>query len=238
MIDSMLMKIFRLPLPALTALIFLLPGLTVDTRAQNSDPRFLSAPEFVLSEEAVAAGIDGTFKAALAIDQAGVVTEVTIYGGPAWPCNAPEPTEIDAVRSAVRHHLMSVRFTPAMKSGKPRAAEVMLDFAIGEAFKRAVEIEKAKASTAGAAKVVKAGVINGKALRLAKPQSTGIAGVVTIQVLIDEEGNVAKAGASGGHRYLVERARKAACESKFSPTFLDGKPVKVTGVIMYNFTRG
>jgi hypothetical protein len=232
------MKYFRLPSPALAALIFLFPGLIVHTHAQNSDPRFLSAPEFVVSEEAVAAGIDGTFKAALAIDETGVVTGVTIYGGPAWPCNAPEPSELDAVRSAVRQHLMSVRFTPAMKNGKPRAAEVTLDFAIGEAFKRAVEIEKVKDSTAGAARVVKAGVVNGRALRLVKPQSTGITGVVTIQVLIDEDGNVTKAGVSGGHRYLVARARQAACESKFSPTFLDGEPVKVTGVIMYNFRRG
>lgn len=231
------MKNSRLPFTALAAFIFLLAGLTVDARAQDSDAKFLSAPEFVFSERAVAAGIDGVFKATLAIDQTGKVKSVTLHGGPAWPCGTPEPAEIDTVRSAVENHLMSVTFTPAMKNGKPRDVEVTLDFAIGEAFKRSVHLEQAKNSAAGSPKVVKAGVVNGRAHHLAKPPSTGIAGVVTIQVLIDEKGNVAKAGILRGHRYLVERARQAACESKFSPTILDGLPVKVTGVITYTFTR-
>jgi Gram-negative bacterial TonB protein C-terminal len=58
---------------------------------------------------------------------------------------------------------------------------------------------------------------------------------VLVQVLIDEEGNVIAAKALEGHPLLQAVSVAAAREAKFSPTLLEGEPVKVTGVIQYNF---
>lgn len=87
------------------------------------------------------------------------------------------------------------------------------------------------------------GVMNGKATSLPKPvysaaaRSVGAQGQVTVQVLIDERGNVVSANASNGHVLLRPEAERAARGARFSVTTLSGVAVKVTGVIVYNFIR-
>jgi protein TonB len=46
---------------------------------------------------------------------------------------------------------------------------------------------------------------------------------------------VASARAITGHPLLQQAAVQAAYGARFSPTLLSGQPVKVTGVITYNF---
>lgn len=88
---------------------------------------------------------------------------------------------------------------------------------------------------------ISGGVLNGKATYLAKPAYPAIAkaanasGAVNVQVTVDERGNVITASAVSGHPLLRQAAVSAARSSKFSPTMLSGQPVKVTGVIIYNF---
>ena len=88
---------------------------------------------------------------------------------------------------------------------------------------------------------ISGGVLNGKAISLPKPQYPAIAkaahaaGTVTVQVLIDENGSVVSAKAVSGHPLLQAVAVAAARQARFSPTKLSGQPVKVTGVIQYNF---
>lgn len=60
-------------------------------------------------------------------------------------------------------------------------------------------------------------------------------GPVAVQVLIDEHGNVTSAKATSGHPLLQAAAVQAAYQARFTPTLLSGQPVKVTGVITYNF---
>ena len=90
-------------------------------------------------------------------------------------------------------------------------------------------------------KQIMGGVLNGKATSLPKPaypaaaRAVGAQGVVTIQVFIDENGEVFSAQAVTGHPLLRAAASQAACGSKFSPTQLSGVPVKVAGIITYNF---
>jgi len=89
--------------------------------------------------------------------------------------------------------------------------------------------------------MVTGGVVNGKAINLVKPQYSPAAkavkagGAVNVQVTIDEKGNVISASAVSGHQLLRSAAEQAARASKFTPTFLTGQAVKVTGVIVYNF---
>jgi protein TonB len=56
-----------------------------------------------------------------------------------------------------------------------------------------------------------------------------------VQVLVDEKGNVVTAKAISGHPLLQASAVAAARGAKFTPTLLNGKAVKVRGVINYNF---
>lgn len=85
------------------------------------------------------------------------------------------------------------------------------------------------------------GVINGSAVSLPKPaypaaaKAVKASGAVNVHVLIDESGNVEKAEAVTGHPLLRQVAEQAALLSKFKPTTLEGQPVTVSGVIVYNF---
>ena len=60
-------------------------------------------------------------------------------------------------------------------------------------------------------------------------------GEVVVQVLLDEKGKVVKASALSGHPLLRSAAEQAARQAEFSPWWLGGQPVKVSGVITYSF---
>ena len=84
-------------------------------------------------------------------------------------------------------------------------------------------------------------VLQGKAIHLPKPNYPAMAkqirlqGTVTVQVLIDESGKVISAKAVSGHPLLIPGTIQAASQARFSPTKLGGQPVKVSGLINYNF---
>ncbi|MFM9905435.1 MAG: TonB family protein [Pyrinomonadaceae bacterium] len=92
-----------------------------------------------------------------------------------------------------------------------------------------------------APKTVSGGVLNGKATSLPKPgyppaaKAVRAGGAVSVQVLISETGSVISASAVSGHPLLRAAAESAARGARFSPTLLSGQPVKVSGVITYNF---
>lgn len=112
-------------------------------------------------------------------------------------------------------------------------------------------------------KIVNIGVMNGKAVKLPLPEypdearRANVGGSVSVQVIVDEEGNVASANAipvvikiikrdgtetnfnpeeTAARKLLNEAAEIAAKEAKFAPTILSGKPVRVKGIIVYNFS--
>lgn len=88
---------------------------------------------------------------------------------------------------------------------------------------------------------ISGGVLNGRAISKPQPAYPAIAraarasGTVTVQVLVDESGRVTQARAVSGHPLLQPSAVQAAYQARFAPTLLSGQPVKVTGVITYNF---
>lgn len=90
-------------------------------------------------------------------------------------------------------------------------------------------------------KVIRKRIINGDAVSLPKPpypemaKQLKIQGVVSVQVLVDETGRVVSAKAVSGNAFLVREAQKAALQARFAPTLLGDQPVKVSGVITYNF---
>jgi protein TonB len=90
-------------------------------------------------------------------------------------------------------------------------------------------------------KVISKGVITSQAVSLPKPLYPEIAkrmrvqGTVSVQVLVDETGRVISAKAVSGSPFLTIEAQKAALQARFSPARLGDQPVKVSGVITYNF---
>lgn len=90
-------------------------------------------------------------------------------------------------------------------------------------------------------KPVSGGVLNGKAVSLPKPsypaaaRTARAAGIVIVEVVIDETGKVIAAKATSGPVLLRQAAAQAALGARFSPTLLSGQPVKISGEINYNF---
>jgi TonB family protein len=87
---------------------------------------------------------------------------------------------------------------------------------------------------------IQGGLLNGKAISKPQPlypaaaKRQRISGTVTVFVSLDETGRVVEAHPCG-HPLLSESSLRAAYSARFSPTLLDGKPVKVSGVIVYKF---
>lgn len=84
-------------------------------------------------------------------------------------------------------------------------------------------------------------IIAGKATYKPAPPYPTIAkqikqqGSVSVQIVVDEQGRVISAKATSGPPLLLQAAEQAASQARFSPTTLNGQPVKISGVITYNF---
>ncbi len=84
-------------------------------------------------------------------------------------------------------------------------------------------------------------ILVSKAVSLPQPpypqiaKQVGIQGPVNVQILIDESGKVISAHAVSGSAMLTRAAEDAARRARFTPTTLNDQPVKVQGVITYNF---
>jgi TonB family protein len=111
-------------------------------------------------------------------------------------------------------------------------------------------------------KVIKGGILNGKATSLPRPEypaearAAALEGNVIVDVEIDESGLVTSAAnsqfiskgktpdagetteVSPAESALRQAAERAALEARFSPTSIDGVPVKITGKLVYSFTLG
>lgn len=89
---------------------------------------------------------------------------------------------------------------------------------------------------------VSGGVLNGTAVNLPPPtypeaaKRMRVAGIVSVQVIVDETGKVISAQATTGPVALRDVAVQAALRARFSPTKLSGQPVKVAGLINYKFS--
>lgn len=120
--------------------------------------------------------------------------------------------------------------------------QVPADYTIKTPDSSSASINPPAASTTNSTeKIISGGVLNGKAVSMPLPEFPVIArqahasGNVTVEITIDEEGNVIAAKAVAGHPLLQAAAVTAARQAKFTPTRLAGQPVKVQGVLVYNF---
>jgi TonB family protein len=102
------------------------------------------------------------------------------------------------------------------------------------------KIEPAPAGKTGPSKVSE-GVLQGGAIKKVRPaypelaRKNRIGGLVQVQVLISEDGRVMEAFIVNGPPLLRSAAIEAARQWIFAPTTLSKVPVKVQGVLSFNF---
>lgn len=124
-----------------------------------------------------------------------------------------------------------------MKKLLPIISSIFLFFFFQTAFAQNKTLRQKKVPQT----IVSCGICNQKALSLPKPEYpkagtfVNVSGKVNVQILIDEKGNVIEAKAVSGHPLLKPTSEKAALQAKFEPLLLSGNPVKVRGLIVYNF---
>jgi len=198
-------------------------------------PKAISAPDADYGNNVKLYGGSGVVTVNAAIDKAGKVSVLGAFG-PASLCSDLKSPIVEAIRNAaIDAATRSVYETP-MKDGKPTDVNVHLT------YKFAPPANASEKSTDNARpKMISGGVVNGKAKSQPRPSYpaaagvTRVGGLVTIQVVISEAGEVLTAAAVSGHPLLREYAVEAACKAKFAPTTLQGNPVMVTGLLTYNF---
>ena len=125
---------------------------------------------------------------------------------------------------------------------KSTATYVWVSATDGQILKTEKEERREESSIeSGQRAAISGGVLNGKATSLPIPAYPAIArsaqasGAVTVEITVDETGNVVAAQAVSGHPLLLAAAVTAARQATFAPTRLNGEPVRVTGVLIYNF---
>jgi TonB family protein len=144
------------------------------------------------------------------------------------------PVSCDVYWLKLNLHLLTLVYLRADNDPRGEAAWESLRATL----RHGTPILDAAAAHAG---VANSNVMNGRALHLTQPayppaaRMAHASGVVVIQIVIDEDGNVASAQAITGHPLLQPASVEAAKASKFSPSKVCGEPVRITGVIQYNF---
>ena len=216
----------------------------------------ISLPKPIYPEALKGTGTEGAVAVNILIDQNGTIisAEADPYDRRARK-NADgtdaDPVMVDPMlREAAENAARQARFAPTFLGGKgvQVKGQIIYNFVSGDAV---AEASKPAPSFAGVSvpdgdgpakpKMLTGGVLNGKALSLPQPSYPAAAkavraeGTVGVQIMLDEGGNVVSATAVSGHPLLRNSAVAAAYQAKFSPTLLQGVPVKVTGILSYNF---
>jgi protein TonB len=166
------------------------------------------------------------------------------------PAAQPKPSTADAAKSAPARNMAASLVVASLDKGMTTsapaaAASANVPLAAGPSVKSDGDAPAPAATTpvrTGPLKPISGGVLNGKAISLPAPsypdiaRRAGTAGVVEVEVVIDINGKVISAKATSGPSLLRQPAEMAARLARFGPTLLSGQPVRVTGVITFNFT--
>ena len=152
----------------------------------------------------------------------------------------------DDYQASVEDYTEAIRLKPDYKyhySDRARVYRQMgkIELAAADEQKAEGNNSVSTSNNSDSGKTISGGVVNSKAVNLVKPpyppaaKAVRASGAVNVQVTIDENGNVISASAVSGHPLLKAAAEAAAKASKFTPTMLNGKAVKVSGVVVFNF---
>jgi len=173
----------------------------VNGQQPDSEVKLLSTPKFELSEEAMAAGIDGDVRLALTVGKDGVPKNPELLAGPAWPCGSNPKKALSNLEDAIKANLLSSRYAPAIKDGVPVERRIGLNFTIGQEYRQRLK-DRADAEALKQGKLpaamIRGGVVNGKALSMPRPEYPYAARGERVSGPVFVEGRNYEGG--GGHR--------------------------------------
>jgi hypothetical protein len=207
----------------------------------NADPILQGTMTYKMPQSAIDADIDGRVMLAIRVDKTGKPKKVSVAGGLMWPCSTFPAKTLDDLVSNLSEEMMGLRFSPATKNSEPIEKDIGLVFMLkNPKLETPPEIDPITGKPIH--KTIFGGNLNGKAKYLPKPlypveaKVNRDTGSVTIDVLVDEQGKVIRAGAGNGPPILRAGSRESACGAKFTPTLLEGRHVMVLGDLKYNFS--
>ena len=151
---------------------------------------------------------------------------------PLVPCSNLVDPVVTEIRKVALAAAKAAVFEPVKKDGKAVEERLSIGYRLRPLKLPYSEEER---------RVVSIGVANGRATSVRKPEypeaarSAGLSGAITVQVLIDETGNVVSAGAISGHPQFAASGMKAACTARFSPMTLRNEPARMLGFLTFNF---
>ena len=223
-------------------MIVLFAAASICSVAQNEAPKIIrggvlngkaiSLPKPAFPAAAKAAGVGGLVQVAIVIDENGNIESAQAVNPEKEDANASEQvTEAKAaLRAAAEEAAMKARFSPTRLSGNPVKVSGIITYNF-----------VVDGGPSDRPRSIRGGTLNGKAIELPRPvypsdaREAKVGGTVSVQVTVDEGGNVISAEAISGDERLRAAAVDAARRARFSQTLLNGEPVKVAGVITYNF---
>ena len=237
-----------------TAIIFALALLVSSAVAQDA-PKAINAG--ILNGKAISlpmpkyppgareAGISGIIAVDVVIDELGNVISAVADVNDQRERRDADGNKLDPVpadprlREYAEAAALVAKFSPTLIKGSPGkvSGRIMYNFFADEGISRVVESGSISPPYPEGA----AGVLNGRALSLPKPEypvaakAVRATGSVSVRVMIDEQGNVISAAAVSGHPLLRTAAEQAARLATFSPCMSSEVPVKVLGILTYNF---
>lgn len=222
------------------------------------EPQLISSPRIKVPKEAKETSLGGKVSVLVSLDEAGNVSDVKEVIGPGFVCSSVDRPDVKAIREAARNLALQSKFSPAKRTGQfvdstlwvtfdfpGRKGTSDFNFDVGDESK-GLKYYNATNNTSPvnpkeSSETLSGGALNGKASELPRPSYSPAAravrasGPVPVQVLIDEQGKIFMAQPVDGHPLLRQNAVRAACRARFMPTLLSGEPVKVSGIITYNF---
>ncbi len=213
-------------------------ALSVTANAQESanySPRLLNIPEANLSGISIDPNISGLITVTVMVNAKGDVTKITNISGPNFVCANNAGSELAKLYDAIRLATQDATFEPSQSNAGVTEYVATVDFNIRP------NVDAPHNTDANKPKLIKGGVVNGKATSLPKPayppaaKAVRASGAVSVEIVIDERGQVIRAEPISGHPLLRGESASAACRARFSPTTLSSQPVRVSGVIVYNF---
>jgi TonB family protein len=212
----------------------------------NGKATSLPKPDY--PDAAKGAGIEGVVYVNVVIDEEGnIISAVAddqvrkVYKADkdGQKVETEQPVADALLRDAALRAAWNAKFSPTRLSGVPVkvSGTLIYNFVASKGDEPQNE-ETAGKSIVG---VATGKVLNERATSLPAPVYPAAAkavraqGPVNVQVSVDENGNVISAAAVSGHPLLRSAAVTAAKEAKFSPLTLNGRQVKLSGVLIYNF---
>jgi hypothetical protein len=223
----------------LSLLILCISAMVVVTQlasAQSWDdpfPKLERVPKISIPDIALEAGISGEVSVRVQVDRDGNVSAVEHAYGPGPICRSVTRADVVAIRSAALEAAKQAKFKPRKKNQKDWA---WIEFQIpgtgektsGEKLERFVLSPKTPE-------------LRDKIMSLPKPPYPPAArvlkasGPVSVELVVDEDGNVFSSKALSGHPLLRAAGTQSGCSAKFHPLTVDGKPSKSIWIITYNF---